>query len=130
MAKTEQQIVSKANNRFRKLIQKDILKKDAIITGDMLRSIDPVFRLKKKKILIELGAIYYYEYVDQGTKGKHGTKRKQGTQGIKARNITTDVLESKAFLEIAEDLSFDLYELQVDLMLSKLGKGKNIKITL
>jgi len=114
--KSRQKILDKGNNRFRKLIQKDILKKDAIITGDMLRSIDPVFKDRRDKVLIELGAIYYYEYVDQGTRT------------IKARNITSDVLDSKAFLKIVEDLMFEIEDLEVDLMLSKLGKGKNITI--
>ncbi len=110
MAKTRKQILSRANNRFTKLIKKDIQKKDAIKTGEMLRSIDSAFKEKGDDVVIELGAIHYYVFVDEGT--KH----------IKARKITEDVLESKEFEKIMEDLMFDWTEIIINDMVTKTNK--------
>ena len=116
MAKTRQQIISRANNKFTQLIKKEIIDKDAIITGDMLRSIDAIFKESKDTVKIQLGAIHYYVYVDEGTRF------------IKARKITEDVLESKAFIEILEDLMFEWNEIEINDMLFNLGKNKNITV--
>ena len=114
---TTKSIISRANNRFTKLIKREIIEKDAIITGDMLRSIDTVFKEKSNgNIEIVLGSIYYYVYVDQGT--KH----------IKARKITEDVLNSDSFNEILEDLMFEWNDLRINEMLLRVSSKSSGKI--
>ena len=93
--------LSKYNNRFRKLVQEDIYKKDLIKTGDLIRSIDAEFRVENDNVVIEIGSIYYYEYLDNGT--RH----------IKARKITEDVIKSKEFQKIMDEVTQEWVEYQL-----------------
>lgn len=109
-------ILNKASIRFRKLIQKDIRNKNLIKTGDLVRSIDAEFKESKGKITISIGAIFYYTYLDDGTKY------------IKSFDITKDVLDSKGFKDLLEEVLEDVTKVQIDEILLKLN-GKNITIT-
>ena len=98
--------LSKYNNRFSNLIEADIRKKKLIKTGDLIRSIDPVFHLSNNKITIKLGAIHYFKYLDDGTRY------------IKSYNITKDVMNTQEFLDIIEDIIFDGIDSDIDIILS------------
>lgn len=116
---TVNSIISRGNNKFRRLIQKDIREKNLIKTGDLIQSIDPVFSMEKGELNIEVGAIHYYKFLDDGTKF------------ITARNITSDVVESSEFTKLIEDIIFQLTEKKVDELLINLGKNnKNITVKL
>lgn len=109
-------ILNKASNRFRKLIQQDIRNKNLIKTGDLIRSIDAEFKEKGNKIVIHIGAIFYYTYLDDGTKY------------IKSFDITKDVLDSKGFKDLLEEVLVDVTQVKIDEAFSGLG-SKNITIT-
>jgi hypothetical protein len=108
-------ILNKASNRFRKLIQDDIRKKNLIKTGDLIRSIDASFKEDGDEIKIQIGAIYYYTFLDDGTKY------------IKSFNITEDVLDSTEFEELLEDTIVDIKTIEIEKAFKGLGT-KNIKI--
>ena len=80
-----------------------------IKTGDLLRSIDSVFSFDEKDwtINIELKSIFYYEYLDNGTKR------------IKAFEITNKTLESEEYDEMITDLLSEIYEYKVDKIILK-----------
>jgi len=84
------------NNRLRALIQEVILAKNLIKTGDLHRSIEASFSINKKdELTIFIGAIYYYKYLDDGTKY------------IAKRDITKDTTEHPTFTKIMEEVAFD-----------------------
>lgn len=108
--KPNKNIVKRFNNRFRKLIQKDIRKKGSIRTGTMLKSIDPVFNIDKKgELVVNLDAVYYYEYVDGGTRY------------ITPRDFTKDVVNSEEFAKILEELMIEISLLTVKTMFRNTG---------
>lgn len=110
-------IINKYNNRFKQLIMKTILDinqastNSALIkTGDLLRSIDSIFTFNEKdwSIDIDIKAIFYYEYLDNGTKR------------IKAFEITNKTLDSKENTDMIQDLLGELFEYKIDkIMLNK-----------
>lgn len=84
--------LSRYDNRLRRLIQDIINKKGLVKTGDLIRSIDANFFIKNDNIELNIGAIYYYDYLDKGTKY------------IKPREITKDVTSSKEFNDIMTEV--------------------------
>jgi hypothetical protein len=97
-----QSILSRGNNRLRALIQEVILDKNLIKTGDLHRSIDAEFREEDGIIKIKIGAIYYYKYLDDGTRY------------IEARNITKDTTEHPTFKNIMDDVAADFVEYLIE----------------
>ena len=81
-----------ANVRFKKLIQDEIAKKKLIKTGYMIKSITSEFRLERGKITIFLGAVYYYKFLDNGTKF------------IKPYYITADTIKGEKFKKLEKEL--------------------------
>ena len=108
-------LLNKASKQFRKLVQKDIRSKNLIKSGDLVKSIEAKFTSKGGEIFISIGAIFYYTYLDDGTKN------------IKSFDITEDVLDSQEFADIMEDLIVDIVEVRLDKKIAQLGK-KNITI--
>jgi len=110
-------LLNKASIRFRKLIQNDIRKKNLIKTGDMIRSIEADFseNTSTGEIVISIGAIYYYTYLDDGTRY------------IKSFDITDDVVDSKEFEKLMEETIVDITEIQVTKAFEGLG-SKTVKI--
>ena len=95
-------ILSRGNNRLRALIQEVILEKNLIKTGDLHRSIDAEFTEKNGNITINIGAIFYYKFLDDGTKY------------IAERNITQDTVNHPTFTKIMEDVAGDYVELLIE----------------
>tara|TARA_R110002012_G_scaffold106783_4_gene248052 strand:- start:231 stop:542 length:312 start_codon:yes stop_codon:yes gene_type:complete len=100
---TAQSILSRGNNRLARLIEAEIQKQNLIKTGDLLKSIDAQFVLKNKKITIKIGAMYYYTFLDNGT--RH----------IKSRNITQKVINSDKFVKLMEDVAGEYIEFLIDI---------------
>ena len=117
MSENMSSVFKKAENDIKKLIQTDIQKKGLIKTGAMIQSIDPIFRMEGSNVVVEVGAVYYFKFQDDGTRY------------ITARDITNDVINSKAFQDIIEYVMYYWMEKRTNDMLVKLGnKNKNIKI--
>ena len=102
---SEQQILSRGNNRLTKLIQAEIVDQKLIKTGDLLKSIDARFTIKGSKLTIKIGALYYYTFLDKGT--KH----------IKSRDITANVVNSKGFTGLMEDVAAEYFEYLIEINL-------------
>jgi len=91
--------LASGNNRLRALIQEVILAKNLIKTGDLHRSIDAKFTIDKKdNLTVKIGAIFYYKYLDDGTRT------------IAKRDITKDTVNSPKFKKIMEDVAADYVE--------------------
>lgn len=93
--------IRKANVDFKKLVRDEIRKKKLIKTGTMIRSITSDIKVVAGEVKIELGAVYYYKFLDDGTRY------------IKAYNITNDVMETKKFQDIIMDLIGDMIDVGI-----------------
>lgn len=100
---TAQSIVSRGNNRLTKIIASEIQKQNLIKTGDLLKSIDAQFVVKGKDLKVKIGAMYYYTFLDNGT--KH----------IKSRDITKNVVNSDRFIKLMEEVAADYIEFLIDI---------------
>ena len=98
-----QKIVSRGNNRLTKVIQAEIKSQRLIKTGDLLRTVDAQFVVKGKKLTIKIGTMYYYTFLDNGT--KH----------IRSRNITQNVVNSKRFIDLMEEVAADFIEYLIEI---------------
>lgn len=95
-------VLNKSTNKLRRLIQQDIRDKNLIKSGDLIKSIDASFKEERGKITLSIGAIYYYTFLDDGTRY------------IKARNITNDVMESREFKILLEETTAGVAQVMVD----------------
>lgn len=102
--------IRRANVKFKNLIREEIRIKKLIKTGTMIRSISTEFILEKGKIKIKLGAVYYYKFLDDGTKY------------IKAYNITKDTLKSKKFQDLEKDLISKIAKIEIITEIEKFDK--------
>jgi len=98
-----QSIVSRGNNRLAKIVEAEILNQNLIKTGDLLKSIDARFVISGKKLTIKIGAMYYYTFLDNGT--RH----------IKRRDITKNVVNSKRFVNLMEEVAADYIEYLIEI---------------
>jgi len=90
--------IRRANVDFKNLVRTEIRKKKLIDTGTMIRSITSDIKVVNEEVEITLGAVYYYKFLDDGTRY------------IKAYNITEDVMDTKKFKDIIMDLVGDMID--------------------
>ncbi len=102
---SEKEILSRGNNRLTKIIQSEIKDQNLIKTGDLLKSIDAKFTIRGTKVTIKIGAMYYYTYLDRGTKY------------IKSRDITKNVVNSKRFNDLMEEVAAEYFEYLIEINL-------------
>lgn len=101
--------IRKANVDFKKLIRDEIRTKKLIDTGTLVRSITSDIKVVNGEVEITLGAVYYYEFLDNGTRY------------IKSYNITKDVLSTKKFKNIIMSLVDDMMEVGIETALKPLS---------
>ena len=76
----------------------------------MIRSIDAVFKKRGDNYTIELGAIYYYTFLDDGTKY------------IKKKDITKDVIEGDEFRDLVAELMVDISMISINKTIDTFNK--------
>lgn len=100
--------IRKANVDFKKLVRDEIRRKKLIKTGTLVRSITSDIKVVNGEVDITLGAVYYYKFLDDGT--KH----------IKSYNITKDIMNTKRFQDIIMSLITDMIDTGIKVALKPL----------
>lgn len=98
--------LNRANREAVKIIQRIIKTKSRSSdgkriqkrTGNLLRNIKPIFKVKNNQLVIDVEVMEYYQYLDEGTRR------------IKPWFLTEEIMEDEEFLEIIEDLATDSLE--------------------
>lgn len=101
MIKVTAKSIRKANVDFKNLVRNQIRKEKLIDTGTMIRSITSDIKVVNGEVEITLGAVYYYKFLDDGTRY------------IKAYNITEDVINTKKFKDIIMSLVTDMIDVGI-----------------
>lgn len=104
----EKTILSKASAKLKTLVKNDIISKGLVKTGALVQSIEADFVETGDELTIEIGAVYYYAFLDDGTRF------------IEAYNITEDVTNSSAFQVLLEDTITSLLEVRLDNALKRI----------
>jgi hypothetical protein len=85
------------------LVCKDVITREGLIkTGQLLRSIESDVRFNQNDITIEIEAVYYYEYLDEGTRY------------IKPYNLTDKILNDSRVIKAIEDFLVEWIEKRID----------------
>ena len=93
--------IIRANVKFKNLIRDEIRRLKLIKTGTMIRSITTEFKISNNKLEIVLGAVYYYDFLDDGTKY------------IKPYNITKNVIKGQKFKNLEKDLIAKIAKIEI-----------------
>lgn len=93
--------IRRANVKLKKLIQNEITRQKLIDTGAMIKSITTEFTLSRRKLNIKLGAIYYYKFLDNGTRY------------ITARKITKNVISGNEFKNLEKRLIASIAKIEI-----------------
>lgn len=95
-------VIRRANVKFKQLVRDEIRRLGLIKTGTMIRSVTSNIKVNGTKIRINLGVVYYYKFLDNGTKY------------IEAYHITDRVLDRPEFKKIIGDLSENLIDVEIE----------------